>query len=333
MTEPGKSPGRRRAEQLVKIVVAMALLAGLLVFVVDPQALLQEMLRCSPIAMLAAAVAFTAGRFVIALRWLLLVRSTHAAVTFTELARLTLMGASVGFFAPGMIGTEAYRVAGLARTTGVGTAVASVMVERLTSIFGLAAMGALGLALSDLPMPVEVQYALFAGCLGIMLATLLTMAPPFRHLVDVSIGWLPAGIAKKLGGLLRAVQTYAGQPLLLGQLFLLSIALQAARFAATLALAWGLGMTVGIGTLLLVMTIGMFMMLLPLTPQGLGTREVAYAALLGAVGVPAEEAVALSLLTFGISMLVVAAPALWFYLRYGVWGQAPTAPGKPPAPR
>lgn len=322
MNEAPQGADRKPTKHFVKLAVATALLFGLFTFVVDPREVLVEMLRCSPIAMLATALAIIGGRLVLALRWLLLVRSTHADVSFTELSRLTLMGTSLSFVAPGMIGSDAYRVAGLARTTGVGTAVASVMIERLTSFAGIAFICAIGLALGGLPMPTELRFALFALCLGIVAATLLSMAPPFRRLVDAVIGWLPAPIATKLGRLLTSIQVYAGRPVLLGQLFLLGILLQLIRFLAVLSLAWGLGISVGTGTLLIVICVGMMLSLLPLTPQGLGTREVAYVALLGSVGIAAEPAAALSLLFTAITLIVVTTPALWFYLRHGVWGHA-----------
>jgi glycosyltransferase 2 family protein len=318
-------PGRRRIKLMARLAFAATLLAVLLAFI-DLEQLLAELLRCAPFAVVAAAAFILAGRLVVAWRWLLLVRSTHAEVSFGTLARLTLMGTSLSFLSPGMVATEAYRIAGLAPSTGVGTAVASVVVERLTSLAGLALVFAVSLAIGGLPMPEVVRLALLAGCVALFLGCILTMAPAFRRLVDVLIGWLPTGMAKKLGGMLRAVRTYAAQPVLLGQMFVMSLLLQLCRIAAWLALAWGLGVEAGLGAVLIVIAAGMAVTVLPLTPQGLGTREVTFVALLGSVGVAAEQALAFSLLYTGITAVVVVLPALWFYIRYGVWGRAQLSP-------
>ena len=329
VANPGESSGdagsrlpkRRRVKLVARLVFAAALLALLLSFI-DLERLQAEMLRCSPLAVVAAAAFIFAGRLVVAWRWLLLVRSTHAEVSYGTLARLTLMGTSLSFLSPGMVATEAYRVAGLAQSTGVGTAVASVMVERLTSLAGLALVFGVSLAVGGLPMPELLRLALLAGCIAVFVGSILSMAPAFRRLIDTLIGWLPNGLANKLGGMLRAVRTYAAQPVLLGQMFVMSLLLQLCRIAAWLALAWGLGVEAGLGALLIVIAAGMVVTVLPLTPQGLGTREVTFVGLLGSVGVAAEQALAFSLLYTGITAVVVVFPALWFYIHHGIWGRA-----------
>jgi uncharacterized membrane protein YbhN (UPF0104 family) len=124
---------------------------------------------------------------------------------------------------------------------------------------------------------------------------------------------------------LVAVSIYAGRPVLLARLFVLSILLQGLRVIGSAALAWGLGIDVAASALMIVVSIGILLSTLPLTPQGLGTREIAFVALLGTIGVPAAQAAALPLLFIGITALVVFIPTLWFYLRFGIWGQV--APG------
>ena len=317
--------GGRRLKQLLRIAIAVVLLGGLFAFVVDFETFIAEVARCSPLAILAAAAGIVAGRLVVAWRWLLLVRSTHAETSFAQLARLTLMGTSLSFVGPGMIGTEAYRVAGLARTTGVGTALASVVVERLTSLAGIAMIAATGLALGGLPMTDGLWLTLLAICAAIIVLSFATMAPAFKQLIDAVGRWLPAALRARLGGLLVALTTYAARPVLLAQLFLLSVLLQGLRVIGSVALAWGLGIDVGIAALMIVVSVGILLSMLPLTPQGLGTKEIAFVALLGSIGVPVAQAAALSLLFTGITAVVVLLPALWFYLRFGIWGQATPA--------
>ena len=324
-TTGAKTTGGGRLKRFLRIAIAVVLLGGLFAFVVDFETFVAEVARCSPWAILAAAAGIVAGRLVVAWRWLLLVRSTHAETSFAQLARLTLMGTSLSFVGPGMIGTEAYRVAGLARTTGVGTALASVVVERLTSLAGIAVIAATGLALGGLPMADGLWLTLLAICAAIIALSFATMAPAFRRLVDAVSHWLPAALAARLGGLLVAVTTYAARPGLLGRLFLLSVLLQGLRVMGSAALAWGLGIEVGLAALMIVVSVGILLSMLPLTPQGLGTREIAFVALLGSIGVPAAQAAALSLLFTGITAIVVFFPTLWFYFRFGIWGQAPPA--------
>ena len=173
---------------------------------------------------------------------------------------------------------------------------------------------------STMPMPDSLWYGLVALCMAIVLGSCLTMAAPFRRLFERLCALLPANLAQKLGGLLRAVGVYLARPGLLARVFLLAILLHLVRVAGAMAIAWGLGMQVGFTTLMIVISVGVILSMLPLTPQGLGTREIAYVAMLASLGVPAAQATALSLLFTGTTAVVVLLPTLWFYLRFGIWG-------------
>jgi glycosyltransferase 2 family protein len=321
----GAAPGDAKMKRLVRLAIAGILLGVVLYWFVDPRALVAQLLECSPLALVAAGAFIIAGRLVVAWRWHLLVRSTHATVGFGELSRLVLMGSSLGFVGPGAIGTEAYRVTGLGRRTGVGVAVASVVVERLTSLFGLVLLIAAGLLMASLPMPRSLLVFLVIGCIAALTAIGLALAAPLHKRVLPFFQPLPRRVRTKLEETIAAAGIYAGQPVLLVQLAGLSVLLQLLRLGSALAIAFGLGMEVGIGVLLVVVPIGIFLGMVPLTPHGLGTRELTYVALLGLVGVAPEPAAALSLLLTIVAAIVCVVPALWFYLLHGVWGHK-TAP-------
>ena len=70
-------------------------------------------------------------------------------------------------------------------------------------------------------------------------------------------------------------------------------------------------MEVSIGVLLVLVPIGNFLGMVPLTPHGLGTRELTYVALLGLVGVAPEPAAALSLLLTSLP------PSIASFLLFG----------------
>jgi uncharacterized membrane protein YbhN (UPF0104 family) len=68
---------------------------------------------------------------------------------------------------------------------------------------------------------------------------------------------------------------------------------------------------------IVIMPVIILITLLPISIAGLGVRELGFVYLFGQVGMPAEIALSLSLLTRLLTILL-AVPGAWFYARRGV---------------
>ena len=85
--------------------------------------------------------------------------------------------------------------------------------------------------------------------------------------------------------------------------FSLGIAQQAALIAAVLAVANGLEIDVSTSRLLAAVPLSLLAVILPISVSGLGVRESVYVFVLTPAGIPASDAVTLSLSIFGLALI------------------------------
>jgi uncharacterized protein (TIRG00374 family) len=89
------------------------------------------------------------------------------------------------------------------------------------------------------------------------------------------------------------------------QVIAFALAAQMISLMAAYSLATALGVDVGILELAWVVGAVRLLVVLPISPSGLGVREGALVVLLGAYGVRGDEALAFSLLSFATSELLI----------------------------
>ena len=201
-------------------------------------------------------------------------------------ARTYYAAQGLGGLTPANVGSDAYRVAAL-RDAGesVRGATLPILVQRATSYLAVSLLGAFALLLASRPAAFTVgivigALALSTAVLGI--ASLVIAGPgPLRPLRARLLGpndnQRPGmtgaiGIGLGLGLVFHAVA--------IGLTYLLVLAVEpdAATVAALAAVA-----------------VARVSLLVPLTPSGLGIQEAALAALFVGIGLPAESAIAASL--------------------------------------
>jgi hypothetical protein len=107
-------------------------------------------------------------------------------------------------------------------------------------------------------------------------------------------------VARNLVGAVRAYATRHGA---LANALGGSIAVQLVRVAQAYALGLSLGLSLPFTVYLAFVPLILLVMLLPISIYGLGTSQLAFAALFARAGVPAGEAVALSLLFVGLGIV------------------------------
>lgn len=212
-------------------------------------------------------------------------------------ARLYYAAQALGGFTPANLGSDAYRVVAVRGSgDGVRTAVLPIVVQRATSYLAVSLVGAAALLIASRPTDFAV-----GGTIGALVLAGVVLG--IVSLVSVRPGRLRPLRERLLGPGAHDRRRLAGAVgigLALGVLFhatgvgltflvVLSVDPGAASLAALAAVA-----------------VARVSLLIPLTPSGLGVQEAALALLFVGIGLPAESAIAASLLA-RLSLVLTAA--------------------------
>ena len=254
-----------------------------------------------------------------ALRWRRLVQGSRAGLSVMQGFAYYLGGVFWGAITPGRVG-ELTRIKYL-RDHGVGMirAVTTVLVDRLMDVLSLVAIALVPLVMLADRLHVALgPAAVYGGAiLGVAVAGALIGLAGLR----TGGGWLrrsPVG-AKAVRAMEACAAAWREVRGIGGSVWLYAIALTAASwvvfFLTRIIIAWSLGMEMDIWFFSGVIAVSALLSLLPITVQGVGTRDVTLIFFLGWVGVPGEQALALSALILAL-MLVNTGLARIVYLAY-----------------
>ena len=280
---------------------AFAIRAGLGVAVIavlfwryDARPIFRILSREKPAYFAAVVVLYVAGQAMCAYRWQLLAAILKVHGRFPEFLAYTFVGMFTNLFVPGLLAGDAARSVYLGRRRGrMGEAIASVVADRgvgLIGLFWLAAFAAIFLNFAPLPSSI-ITPTVAVG--AITLAGFLA-APLVARMIHL----MPRPL-RRAGGI---VAPYLHHPAALIPAIALSIVLQITLAAGVYLLAVGLGMTVPLSLFILCVPIANVFSSLPVTMNGLGIRESAYLVLFGTAGMRKEDAIALGLLWFGVTV-------------------------------
>ena len=281
---------------------AFAIRAGLGVAVVavllwryDARPIFRILSREHPAYFAAVVLLYVAGQAMCAYRWQLLAAILKVHGRYTEFLAYTFLGMFTNLFVPGLLGGDAARSIYLGRRYGrMGEAIASVVADRgvgLIGLFWLAAFAAIFLNFAPFP-PSIITPTVAVG--AVTLAGFLA-APLVARIIHL----MPRPL-RRAGGI---VAPYLHHPGALIPAIALSIVLQIALAAGQYLLAVGLGITVPLSLFILCVPIANVFASLPLTLNGLGIRESAYLVLFGMARMRKEDAIALGLLWFAVTLV------------------------------
>ena len=296
---PTAKPGKGWLGFAARIAVSLGVLAALFTQVDGPATL--RALTSSRLDALALGLGLVVVmRFYAAYRWFVLLRCNLPEIRFADVLRITMVSGFVGLALPGAVGIELVRVAGLAKlTASLGTALSSVLVDRVFGLLTLALLVVVGLFVVPLEMPPLVTilaWLLLVGLGGLGLA--LFHPWPREVLRQVPAAGLPGRLAGKALQACSALDEYRSQPKVLIGAMALALGSQFLRVFIGFACALAVGVDVTFLHLLLLIPVTSLIEMLPLSYAGLGLREAGFVAFLAMVGVSEAEALAMSLLMF-----------------------------------
>ena len=209
-------------------------------------------------------------------------------VPFGEVASFYLIGMLYSLVLPGQLAGEAVKAARLgARGAGLGHVGASVMIDRLTSLVGLGVVSGIGLWLSG-------HHGQTFRTLGwvIGLVTLAFIALLFV----IRVPAVAAAATRRSYRFLDAWVEFGGNRELVVKTFVLAIVFQFGNVAIVSAIAAALNVPVGFADMAWVVGVVSILTLVPISFGGVGVREAGFVGLLALIGVPAAQALSVSLI-------------------------------------
>lgn len=265
------------------VVISVVLLVSLIALAqIDARAVLDEIRRLSAISLFAAATFLIGGVLLAALRLWFISKDIGTPLTFKEALLALSVGQIVGAVSVQFFGQIAARSALLGRR-GVSAPANIVMAayERLVSVAVSALMAATGawFLFGRLALDIEGGGAqLLRIVAGIVAATTISAAAAWG--------------APVLQAILRAAN--AKNAVAIGRNLFLTIAIQLTTAAAYVIIAGALLETTPLVSLIAATVVIMFAASLPISFSGWGVRELSAVLALGAVGVKAPTAIAIS---------------------------------------
>ncbi len=296
----------------LKAFLKVAFSAGLILFLLtrlDRAELLQQLASAQPAWLLIALALYCAAILLGVVKWQVLVRVQQLQVSYGDLTAFTFTGLFVGNILPTNVGGDVVRALALAQAVRGShePAVMSVVMDRL---LGLAAFCGAALVsavaalfwLTRSPQLEAVEFAAVAMLTGIVLVSAglafsRRVARAFGLILDRT--WL-AKFRPAASRLYHAIHIYRGSTGAMLVNVLLSGATLVAATLAWYATARALGLDIPLLYFFLFNPLVTVVLLIPISFNGLGTKEATTVFFFGLIGVPSESAFALSLLFHAI---------------------------------
>lgn len=254
-----------------------------------------------------ASVLNVLGAAIISVRWggLLAVRDVRPG--FRYLFASTLCSAFFRQFLPSIVGGDAIRGYDAWRAgASPGFAVVSLVVDRLLglatlaifALLAIALLGDLSSELSSMWVWIALGLAIFAGVIGF--TALPDIAPPafVTRLVEKA----PAKLTGLVAKIFNSLRAFRDGRAALGRGFALSVLLQVNVVTFYWAISQALGLGLDYSVFYVIAPLAIFVMMAPITVNGVGLREAVFIALLALWGVDGSVALAFAWLEYGVML-------------------------------
>ena len=294
MTPPAPAdapPGRWQRPALIAAKLACsALLLLWLAHAIDLAETVDRLRTARPAPFIVAFIVLIVQALLGAWRWAAIVRMQGGALNGATALRLFLIGMFVNQTLSSTVGGDALRIWRL-RASGLplGTALEGILLERLTGLVTLSVLAAAALAYASGPA---------ALALGLLIGAGVSVAAG-AALADLLSRRLGSRIADLARNARQALASAQALPVLAA-----ALAIHLLGAAAAWLVAAALGIELALLPCLLLVPPALLLATLPISFGGWGVREGVLVATLALVGVPAADALAMSV---GFGLLVTAA--------------------------
>tara|TARA_Y200000002_G_scaffold358227_2_gene341407 strand:- start:2571 stop:3611 length:1041 start_codon:yes stop_codon:yes gene_type:complete len=303
-----------------KVIVSLGLLT-LLLQQVDIERMIGVLTPQLVPALIAASLVLVIQSLAIGYRWHALLEALGHEASRKWAMRQAFIGTFFNQCLPSSIGGDGYRIL-MAKRLGLAwqDAVSTVLVERYSGIVCLLIIASLGMIPLALALTETTVIWLFiivigGGIAGALLIAALAELASFRRLPGIIGRLLNAWIVGSVLAVMRRVIRSRRLLVILGTS---GIASNSANAVAVWFLGKAIGVDVGIGPYLAIMSLAVLITVIPISLAGWGLRDGVIVLLLGAVGVAETEALIISI-AFGLALLLSSLPGgimLWRSVGY-----------------
>ncbi|MGC9359024.1 MAG: lysylphosphatidylglycerol synthase transmembrane domain-containing protein [Anaerolineae bacterium] len=297
---PSKSRGRY-LQNVLKVVVSTGLLA-LVILQADLGAVWDQVARADPVGLALALLVVQAGVMLRAGRWMALMRGLGDTSPYKTLLYLYYVGAFFNTFLPTGFGGDAIRIYELSQGGSTASAISTVLAERALGLLVQFAAALAVLPFAWRLVPSEIALLLLAIVVVTFVATALFMNHSVMSWVMTNVPLAKAVLTHpKVQALYASFHRYPRRSLT--RAVGVSLVFTATLVLSQLLLGRAIGIDLGIAHYAVFVPILSTLLLVPITIGGLGVREGGYVLLFGQAGVPHDQALALSLLTYAMALV------------------------------
>jgi uncharacterized protein (TIRG00374 family) len=256
---------------------------------------------------LAAAVALVfVDRTFMAMRWidLMVALAPGSRPPLGVVLRVFFTSSFVSNFIPS-VGADLYRAYELSRyDVHLAESTASVLMDRALGVLSVVIVAAIALPFATVQGKDElVTILLLVGAVCAVAAAVI-FSEGAALMVRAAAGAVPIPLLHKVtGALVDAVRAYADHHGALLKVLAESILVQVFRVIQAWCLGQALGLTLPLATYFAFIPLIVFIMQIPITPNGIGTTQVAFDRFLVPQGAAAAPVAALSVLFLGLGVL------------------------------
>jgi uncharacterized membrane protein YbhN (UPF0104 family) len=303
-----RSPGRRRVLLIAKLAVSLVLLI-VLFSRVDLPGLWESAKSASPLWLLVALALHGINMVAGTWRWSLLLGAQDVWLRKRTLLGSYLVAAFFNNFLPSNVGGDVVRIRDTARPAGSKTvATMIVMVDRALGLMGLVLVAAIASTIAAGTRPGEPlvwPMWLWGGfMLGLVCLVPIVLAPTgFSRLLKPLTILHPEWVGKRLDTLAEALSRFRQRPAALAGCFTGAIAVQALIVAFYLAVVYALRMPITLWELAVIVPLSLLIQTIPVSVNGFGVREAAFAFYFTRLGLPIQSALLLSLVSTALTMV------------------------------
>ena len=253
------------------------------------------------------------------MKWNLLLKSKRITIPFYQLFFSQMIGLFVSSFLPSRYSGDIYRAYVVAKHSGQAhDSAAAVLVQRLSGLF---VMGLLSFIASTVGFVTLGDYTLvrsvMAGSVAIVVGCFLVFSEKVFRGFDRVLEGLNLSIVRKPAAKFHmAVMEYKDKKELIAKICLLSLLFYLGAFIIVFGAARAVRAEVSLLYVVLVVPIIYLLEALPISINGLGVREGAFAFFFTRVGVSLEQAVAAALVVLFFRLLKSGAGGVLFVFRY-----------------
>ncbi|MBT3604264.1 MAG: flippase-like domain-containing protein [Candidatus Latescibacteria bacterium] len=288
---------------VVKVLISVVLL-GWLFDNIDTTTVLTYLKTFNPVYLLLVFALSLLGFFISTEKWRLLLVATEQKPAFFALLRLFWIGVFFNNFLPGRTGGDVVRAYGITRKAQDKTsATITVIVDRVLNLVALIGIALLALIWSPHILPEDMRNNILVsssilGGLGILAIGLI-------FFVTRKI--------QRLNGIVLFVKKLAQNPIHLTMAIGLAFVYQTTMILSNYAIALGLGFQLSPSTFFVIIPLTALATMLPISLNGWGVREGAYALSFQSFGVAPELAITLSVVAT-LCMVAVSSIGGLFYI-------------------